>query len=203
MAFGRDQNQLMIKEGALYRCTIANPELLGNGVIGDPLSLVTNIEDIGYLKRQTLKTTISRQLVEAYSGTPGQLVRIDTTQKDFMIEALMLQHNGDTWNLSLRNFTQNGYSAAGFVGDLSFIGTEEDNCSTAVESFLILTQLVNCKPVGILLFNAAFSTDTVDLAFGSEHAAINVKIKAKPHPNFNQTFNDQKRSLGLWWINNS
>lgn len=195
--YGRDQGQALIQEGTLYIGSYPNPETIGNGIVGNPSSAFVADGDAGFFKQGSFKKTIQRTLVEMLSGTPAQLVRKDIIRKDDIWEVDFYQQNIDLWALLFQDYVLKGYNAGGWIGDIAFEGTQEDNCNKPLIGLLLVTQLQNCKEVLFGQYNANISTETVDTVLGTQYTVTHGKFQARPHPNFGQSFNEQKQSLGF------
>ncbi len=200
---GQQKSQMQIRQAEVLSGIWNNPITMGDGVVGDPATLFTSGGSLGYIQNGSFKNSILREFAEVLSGNPKKLVRKDLTRKQMIIEAMLQQFNAETMNLATNSFTEADYVnvAADFLGDLILHGTEEESCGDVFNGYMIIGQLVDCTPFGIGVYAGIQTAEDVSLEYGDTHVVMPVKIEATPHPDFPDTQDGQKRSLGLWWLN--
>lgn len=203
MAFGLDTGPFLIQEGTWYVGTWTDPDTIGNGSVGDPAALFTG-DPIGWFKQGTTTINLNRTYAEAKGLTPSVKLRKDLIEKTFMFNLQLFQYSADTMELFMGLYTQAGYSAAGFTGNLMWVGPWEDNCVGDFRGYLLRTQTTDCVPLNIAVWYGKVTTEdtTITLA-GTDYATMPVKVEAFMSPAFTTSAADLQKSYGMIWQDNS
>lgn len=206
MAFGLNANQLVLKEAQLYVGTWTNPQTIGNGVVGDPESLFTG-DAIGYAQQGGTVIGLTRTYAEALSGTPSIRVAKDLVTKNLSFTLNEFQFNADLFDHSMGLLVQAGYTAAGFTGDLGWIGSNEPGaCSGAspFNGYLMKTETINCVPLKIAIWYGKPVTEDMSLTMsGTDYVTRALQIDAFVSPDFGTTTTDAQKHYGMIWLDNS
>ena len=140
-----------------------------------------------------------RSFAEARGFTPSIKLRKDMIQKDLMIEVELFQWNKDVLNLALGTFTQGGYTAAGFTGDLMWLGSDQPQ--QGFNAYLISSELTDGTPFKIAMWQGLITTEDSAIALsGTEHATVKANIEGFNHPNFTATGLGAQKHYGLLWF---
>jgi len=199
MAFGLDTNPFLLQEGTWYVGTWTDPDTIGNGSVGDPLDLFTG-DPIGWFKQGTSSTNFARQYAEAMALTPGIKLRKDLTLKTFEMNLQLFQYSPDTLELFMGLYTQAGYSADGWTGNLMWVGPWEDNCDDDFRGYCLQSQLTDCTPFNTAIWYGKVTTEDTSIATsGTDYAILPIKVEGFQSPAFTTSAADLQKSYGLLW----
>lgn len=193
MAYGKNNQELLLKEGVFYVGTWSSPHLITPAV--DPELSFDGPEDLGWFQQGTLDPQINREYAEFLGGTPGQLVRKDLIRKSFFIMAQFAQYNADLMELVMGLLVELG------VFDIAWIGPDEPTQSE--QGYMIKTALVNGDPFMINLWSGRQTGEAIGPKLpGTAHSTYDQKAEAFPHSDFLGTANADQRSYGMFVFTN-
>jgi hypothetical protein len=199
MAFGLSNQPFALKEGLIEIGTWATISQIGVDA-SDPLGHFSSLGYLGYAKQGSLDLQLTRQYVEAISGTPGKLLRKDLIRKQFTWMSQQFQVNVDLWKVVEGLRVQAAYavtSPSAKTIDIGWIGSDEP---TQLEyGFKITTALTDGTPFYIAIWNGKFTGEAIGKTLsGTDYATSEAKIEAFVNSTLADTDN-----YGMYWIDNT
>ncbi len=199
MAFSKDSNPFLIKEGTVYKGDAVNPELLGvNGF--NPPSFLVNGEPIGYIKMGTIDAQLTDEFATFLSDTPHIKIRQDLIYRQFKMVFSSGQFDADSMELLKDTYSQKGYVATnsgGEVWDLHHVGS--DVRGQVYNAYWIDSLLTDGTRWMIAIWQGRIlSPDKGVKTDGNDYAVNNGTIEAFPHPNFDGEPNEAQRHYGFF-----
>lgn len=192
MAYGKNRDQLLLKEPTIEIGTWATPQLVINGAT-DPIVTGgwTSGGVIGYIGRGTFNSMVTREYATFEAGTPAEVVRMDLIRKPQRWEFAIAQLNIDLWGLVF------GWQTATGTYPIAFHGFDEP--TQTFNGFLATTSRVDGTVYQEALWYAKCVSEDVSKTFsGDAHVTVTAAFNAFCHPNFYTTPADQ-RCYGAEW----
>lgn len=184
MAYGRNRNELLIKEGTLNVGDVSNPQNISPG--SNPSTSFT-LENVGWFQQGTCDPQINREYAEFLGGTPAILVRKDLIRKSFIINAQLAQFNADLFALVQGLDVETGTYDLGWIGPDEVVQSEY--------AYSIETFLVDGTPFTLYMFSGRQTGEAVGPKLpGNAHSTYDFKAEAFPH----EGFTDDTRSYGVF-----
>jgi len=180
MALGKDKTTLWLKSGDFYRGVWANAELIGTDATRprDHFSGVI----VGNIKAETQVTNLTKEFVEALSGTPRELIRKDVIRQPFEIVGNLFEQTGDSLSIFMNRTAQLAYSVTiPATEDWDIIHIGGDGPALTEDGVLIRALDVNDREVEIAMY-AGLNTpedQAVDQS-GSDYSIVSIKYEATP-----------------------
>lgn len=191
MAFGRSNQQELIKEGGIEIGQTATPEATTDS---DPLSSSgwVSAGDVGYFQQGTLNPEMNRSYAEFLAGTPAVKVRKDLIRKDWNFSCQMGQYNADTIELCMGLDVSVGTYTLGFIGS--------DEVPQPQYAYLITTFRVDGAPIYMMMFWGKQTGEAVGPKLpGTAHSTYDFKAESFQHPAFD-TAPDETHNYGFFAI---
>lgn len=194
MAYGKNINQFILKEGDILIGTWASPNALVPTV--DPTTSFTEVASVGYFQQGTFAPAISRTFAEFLAGTPGKKVRKDLTLKQWSWASTFAQINEDLLGLVQGSDVDTGDFAIAWLGN--------DEPAQAFNGYLNITQLVDDTEIAFALWYGKVTSENVGISLpGTEHGTYEFMVEAFEAPAFSGVNANDEHNYGAIIINNS
>ncbi len=197
MAFGKDKNRFLLKEGTIKVGAWTNPQDIGTNNT-DPRSFFSG-DDIGYFQQGSVSVGINDTYAEFKAGTPAVMIRKDLVERQFTITLALGQFNADAVELFKNTLSQKDYSVTtptAQTWQLHFMGS--DTRVVPEVGVLMETEMTNGNVFIIGMWKARFLADDNSIALaGTDYAVQNATMTAFPDANFDGVTDEAKKHYGI------